>query len=437
MAASTGWRGRVLIGALAATMLIAIAAVPSFGATKKFVLDVKPNSAIAGSTTDFTVTLTNTTPGNSSINSFSVDVPFPLATGTTVSAQVLPPPGSTNPNPMATVNIVDSQVRVQNIASVKTNQFIRLKITATPAALAAGTCSSDPYLWTATAYAGNSLNGDQFLNVGTDAQRQTTLLACIGLRFVTGFEPKDGVVGTDMHVQVEAVTGGTRVTAFTGQVTIVKDSGPGALSGNVATASGGLADFPNFQGDTAGDYVVKATSPGATDSSTAAFTLFEEEITCGDVVTEGPVTVTWLQNPGGAFPPCATGDTKPVTVSKLGNDVEILSSGEFDATFKVEINAWDPEKAVPAVPVTEVQPPEPFHPGLWCEGTPPPPGSSDVSGLQMPVGESWCRVTQSTTTYGPDGDGSPGNPDWVPDYEGQLMQVSETWLLTADAGCRR
>jgi hypothetical protein len=258
-------------------------------------------------------------------------------------------------------------------------------------------------------------------------------LGCLQLEFVAG--PVDGTVGIGQTVQVRAVANGVTQTSFTGNVTIEKVSGPGGLSGNVATADAGVATFSNFQGDAGGLYVVKATSPGLADSSTEpSFTLFEESIPCGGTVTEGPVTVMWLQESlGEDFPGCETGDTKPVTLTFTdtpeANELELLSTGTVVATFQVDVNAWLPEPAVTPVPATQVSPPDPFHDVLWCEGTPAAP--------EMPSGESWCLVSQSTVSYGPDGDGTEGNPDWVPDYEGQLMQVTETFLLTADAGARR
>jgi len=106
----------------------------------------------------------------------------------------------------------------------------------------------------------------------------------------------------------------------------------------------------------------------------------------------------------------------------------LLTAEGTPGTFEVRFNAWDPEPAGP-VPLTRVIPPSPYHPVEWCEGT--------ASIPTIPSGEAWCLVNQNTSTYGPDGDGTPGNPDWVPGYEGQLMQVSETLLLIGDAGCKR
>ena len=308
MAAKISWKRRALFALVAATLLIAIGAVPSSGATKQFTLEVTPSSAVAGSSTDFTLKITNTTPGNSTINSLSVNVPFPLTPGCPPPSppglpgctHLLPQPQSSNPNATATLSVVGSQVRVQNIDSLKANQFVRLMVTATPAALPGGTCSGSA-AWSANAYAGNSLNGDQFTNQGSIAQRTTNLLGCLTLQFVTA--PTDGAINTDMHVQVEAVAGGSVVPAFTGPITIEKVSGPGTLSNNgPVNAVAGVADFPNLQGNTVGDYVVRATSPGVTNSLNAPFTLFATTIVCGQTVSASgggtDVNVTLVNNVG-------------------------------------------------------------------------------------------------------------------------------------------
>ena len=251
MASRTGWTGRVLIGAVAGMVLIALAAVPSFGASKKYSLDVKPNATTAGISTDFTLAFTNTTPGNSAVNSLSVDVPFALQSGADFNASVLPKPDSTNANATATVNPVGSQVRVQNIDSLKTNQVIKIKITATFADPSPGSCTHPSALWTATVYTGNSLSGDTFANQGTDPQRSLTLnsASCIHLQFVNGRTPQDAIQGqpitnTDLNtpagapVQVELVAGTTRIDVDTSGNAVTLSPTPGlpagALTGNTA-----------------------------------------------------------------------------------------------------------------------------------------------------------------------------------------------------------
>jgi hypothetical protein len=300
MSGSVGLKGRVLIAAVAATLVIAIAAVPSLGATKKFELDVKPNLVIGGSSTDFTVTITNKTPGNSAINSFSVTVPVPI-NGT---PQLLPPPDSTNSNLQATVNVVGSQVRVQNIDTLKLNQSVKLRVTATPPAIP---CNQG-YAWTAVAYAGNSLSGDQFVNTGSLAQRTTTV-GCAGIRFVEGHTPHDAVLNTTITntdldptaepVQVEYVVGGVRQDLDTGTVTLSFGTTPppplvpGTLPpGNTATFTDGVASFPNLKisdtepFDAAGDYTLIAGYSTYTTES-PSFRIFDALLCNGDDYTEG------------------------------------------------------------------------------------------------------------------------------------------------------
>lgn len=296
MASRKGWMGRVLIGAVAALLLIALGAVPSFGASKKYVLDVKPNLVVGGSSTDFTVTITNTTPGNSTINSFSISVPSSFSN---VSAQILPQPDSTNPNSSGTVSPpVGSVIKVQNIDSLKTNQFLRVKVTATPPV----TPCDVGYQWNAIAYAGNSLAGDQFANQGAVSARTTTV-GCAGIRFVDGHTPQDAVLntkitGTDLDptgpdVQVEYVVGGVRQNLNTGTVTLqygTKPASPlvpGTLSPSPTTAtfSGGVATFSSLSitdtapFDAGGAYSLVATYSSFTTES-PLFTIFDA-LLCG------------------------------------------------------------------------------------------------------------------------------------------------------------
>jgi hypothetical protein len=334
MASRKGWTARVLIGAVAGLLLIALAAVPSFGASKKFALDVKPNTAFATVSTDYTITIKNTSPGNSTINSFSVDVPFPLQSGTTVTA-TQPLPSSDNANAQATVNVVGSQVRVTNIDPIKTNQVLKIGITATAADPGSATCSTTPYTWTAAAYAGNSLGGDTFAPTATAGFSSTVQLqsaSCIHVQFVSGKGPHDAIQGqtitsTDLNepagdpVQVELVAGGTRVdvttsgqpvalsiSSFNGSA--VPPAAPGVLTGNTADFTNGLASFPDLKISNAattpptagGDYQLKASYLSYPSIASDTFQIFDAQI-CGSgsgqevtytedsEVTSGDVTI--------------------------------------------------------------------------------------------------------------------------------------------------
>lgn len=130
----------------------------------------------------------------------------------------------------------------------------------------------------------------------------------------------------------------------------------------------------------------------------------------------------------------------PVTLSRNGDYVYVYKPEDPSLAFRLEINAWNPEPAsapVPAERWTEVDTPSPsaldpdgdgWHPIQWCLGS--------VGAPTLPGGEVSCLVSQSLVTYGPDGDGTT-SPDWVPDYEGQLIRVAEVVYLTGDWGVQR
>ena len=352
MASRKGWTGRVLIGAVAAMVLIALAAVPSFGASKKFTLDVKPNSAFAGVKTDYTFTIKNTTPGNSTINSVSIATPTDPAVPAVLAPFALQSPlttgdvsivsgSSTNPNSSASVSIVGSQVRVQNIDSLKTNQTITIKVSATFADPSPGSCTTPTEAWNVTAYAGNSLSGDMFTNQGTLAQKSLTLssVSCIHLQFVDGRGPHDAIQGqtitsTDLNtppgqaVQVALMANGTPVdittsgdavslsiSSFNGKAVPQDTTAPGVLTGNTSDFTNGVASFPSLKISNAsptpptagGDYQLKASYLSYPSVASDTFQIFDALI-CGagsgqevtytedSQVTSGDVTIQTNNN---------------------------------------------------------------------------------------------------------------------------------------------
>jgi hypothetical protein len=326
MAASPAWKGRALIALVAATFVIAIVAVPSFGASKKSTLEVTPHAAITGFPTDFFIKITNTTPGASNISSLSADVPFPLTpTGVVTDPHLLLPPNSSNPNAGATISVVDpagpiqAQVRVQNMDLLKRQEFVTLQITVTPADLST-TCTSQDYFWAATAYAGNSLNGDQFPNVGIDPNAWKTTLSddsCIHLEFVPDREPQDAIQGevitnADLNtppgapVQVQLVADGATVDLTTTGNAVTLSSTPSlppeALSGNAADFSHGVATFDNLKisnyisggalVQVGGDYTLTASYSTYPSTPSDPFRIFDARICDGVPYTEGSEVTT-------------------------------------------------------------------------------------------------------------------------------------------------
>lgn len=106
-------------------------------------------------------------------------------------------------------------------------------------------------------------------------------------------------------------------------------------------------------------------------------------------------------------------------LTRTGDSVTFIKNLETqpNATFRVEVNAYDPEPAQNPVPATVVDTPAPPHDIQWCEGTvanpvlPPlvvqPPGPTAY--------EVTCLLTQYTEVAG-----------------GGQMQVTETYYLQGD-----
>jgi hypothetical protein len=363
MASRKGWAGRVLIGAVGAMLLIALAAVPGFGASKKYTLDIQPTQTTAGVSTNFTVTVTNTTPGNSTINSLTVNFPFALQSGVTPTATVLGKPDSTNANALATSPIVGSQIRVSNIDSLKTSQVLKIKVTATFADPPGSGCVSPSALWGAVVYAGNSFSGDTFTNQGTNPQRTLTLnsSSCIHLQFVSGRTPQDAVQGqvitnSDLNtpagqaVQVEIVAGGSRVDVDSTGGAVSLSPNPsipaGGLTGNTADFVDGLATFPSLKisnvGSTqvGGDYTLTPVYQSTPSTASPSFRIFDALI-CGAGSDEGAVNYEEDSQ--------ATDDGQ-VTINTTNNDCfAVIVDNTAGAPGSGNIEEWSVTKSTTSV----------------------------------------------------------------------------------------
>ena len=189
MASRKFWSGRVLIGTVAAIVLVAMTSVPSMvsaAPAKKYSLTVAPTTATAGQPTTFTVTMTNVTPPgtNSNPSSFYVTVPFPISGDIDLpETDVEALAGSTNANLSATVDIDPSnasRILVKSLDAVNKGQFVKLTFTATPA-----TCDPSNYDWvTGDSVTGSvkvtngaSLNGDTF-TPNAASETVTTTVSC-------------------------------------------------------------------------------------------------------------------------------------------------------------------------------------------------------------------------------------------------------------------
>jgi hypothetical protein len=190
--------------------------------------------------------------------------------------------------------------------SLKRDEVIKIRITATFADPSPGSCTSPSHLWNVAAFAGNSLSGDTFTNQGSDAQRTLTLnsASCIHLQFVSGRTPQDAIQGeiitnSDLNtppgqaVQVELVAGTTRVDVTTSGNAVTLSPTPGVpsggLAGNTADLINGLATFPNLKisnvGTTqvGGDYTLTASYLSYPSVASPSFRIFDALI-CGPSV---------------------------------------------------------------------------------------------------------------------------------------------------------
>jgi hypothetical protein len=148
--------------------------------------------------------------------------------------------------------------------------------------------------------------------------------------------------------------------------------------------------------------------------------LGEGVLTCGEgsnLATEGAaVTVTRLSAPGDPMSNPDGSDCIPINyeLTRDGNQVDFLKDPTQDpnASFTVQVNAWDPETAQNPIPASIVSPPT-GQSLVWCDGTSAAP--------VMPEGDYfWCMFAQSAELVS----------------EGQ-MQVSESMLLEGDARITR
>ena len=202
MTARVGLRRHLpLLGAIAAVAFVALTAIPGFAAKpqpeKIFSLVVTPSSAVAGTSTDFLATVTNLTPGNSNINSFSVTAPAQFSN---VTAS-LPFVAASNTNPAATVTVAGNQVNVQFLEPMTTAEFVTVKITATPPSAEPGAECVD-YPWSSNAYTGSNLSGSQF-RLSNPVGERTTRVCPTFTDSISCEEPsasfemaRDGGVGT-------------------------------------------------------------------------------------------------------------------------------------------------------------------------------------------------------------------------------------------------
>jgi hypothetical protein len=290
---------KVLIGLLAATLVLVATAIPSIAAPEKqFSLKTaqgtNPLPTIqAGTSTSFDAVLKNETPnGNSNISSIKVGF---SGTGLTLNSATLTPAIGipTISNNTMSVAVGGSPIKPQSSVT------IHFTVTA-PATV----CAATQVPWVVSAYTGTSFNGDNFRLLNDPIV--TSVTSSCQLQFVSDRGPKDAVKDVPITnvalnnpaagqtVQVELLVNGVRnTTLFSGKTVTLTNAGTGTgtLSGNVAALASGVADFKDGTGastlkiDTAGSYSLTAsmtdTTLGVTPSAPVALTIFDTGIGCG------------------------------------------------------------------------------------------------------------------------------------------------------------
>ena len=118
-------------------------------------------------------------------------------------------------------------------------------------------------------------------NSSTLTKTTLTSTACPTLVFNTA--PHDAatntkITGTDFNklgatVQVAFMVNGSPSNTRDGDTVTITEDGSGAISGSTANLSGGLAEFPGLQIDTAGDYNLTASVSGGLSTAPVAITI--------------------------------------------------------------------------------------------------------------------------------------------------------------------
>jgi hypothetical protein len=326
---------RRLLVASAAILGLAVAASSASAATKPFSMVVSPASVPGGQSATFSVTLANLT-SQQQLGSANITVPAAF-TGVSVADPAGPATATTSGN---VVQLRD--------ASLAPNGSIVLKVTATvPSA-----CSTT-YTWAVVAKQANDFNGPpgNDLTLNAQASRLTTSVTCgTALRFVTGREPADAKVATNITsvafqptgpaVQVEVVDGaGNRVTTSTATISIALGAtlDSGTLHGTLtASASAGVATFSSLSIDGPGTYSLQASSSGLTPATSDTFEIGEVFQFCSE---DTPCTAG-IANGKTRFDVSAPGNAQTdagflVLSNGIGVDIDCGGYDELTATQTV------------------------------------------------------------------------------------------------------
>ena len=333
-----------IVSALALAVLV-LAVAPGLAvkppAAKTIGMHVTPPTAASNTETTFTVTLYNTTPGNSNPNSFLITLPDGYDIQATTSAEYVSGT-TTNANRVVASDPTAETVSVTGLDPLKSRNgagpTVVIAVTATTPAI--GTCgSSEVGEWTVVGYTGSNLTGDTFTRVDTTFNGNVITTASLTCELAFDPAPANGVINANISTTVK-VTGGTS----TGNITLAVTSEPSGAVTTVSSPAPSPASF-TVTGDTVGSYTVTASKAGLSPIS-ASFQLFAAGINCqgtsGGVEGGEPATTATLNRTDNGPNGDGTGCVQvPYTLTPTADTVVLLKDqavvDQQKATFELVI----------------------------------------------------------------------------------------------------
>jgi hypothetical protein len=281
-------RARLRFGAVA-ILMIALAGALFAGAAaaatsvKPYSVVITPSSVAGGSSTTFTVAITNGS-ANQSLGSANVTAPVGISV--------------TGASPSGVATVVGNVVQLRNLAIAPGgSRSVSIQATAP--------CGGGSSAWQVVARQSNNFNGPPGNEFVLDAGASSLGLTVVGschLNFFT--QPADAVKGTAITttpintpaggaITVEVLDGDDqRVTTSTAPITVAIGSdspnpAPGAVLSGTTTQSAvaGVASFSNLSINLHGGYTLSATSPGLVGAGSGSFGIWDQASSCASGAT--------------------------------------------------------------------------------------------------------------------------------------------------------
>jgi hypothetical protein len=280
------------LGAALLAGLAALALVPAAWADPpqaRYTASIAPQSAEAGSTATYTLTVTNVTPsserderaparagaaeGGPRIGSVNVAIPAGFTGVSVASVKTFKRSGvqvSKGWTGKVEGGLLELRSRRGEKNRLRFGQSVRVEITAT------APCDAAAGVWTTAARTTHLFTGTAFALSGSQPATPVGGSCAVQLAFVQqpASTPVGDPIAPDVTVEIEDGAGQRVTTDSTTQVTLAidTDAGPGGTLGGVLTrtAVNGLATFSGLSIDVAGEgYTLKATSSPALAPATS------------------------------------------------------------------------------------------------------------------------------------------------------------------------